>query len=211
MTLWYFLLGITTLWLGIWLLWSYIALNGLEEPEFSIILEEKNYEIRYYKPYIVAEVEVYGNQRNALNDGFRILAWYIFGWNRTQESISMTTPVADIKDSETISMTTPVIDIKEKASQHKIQFTMPSSYTMESLPVPDDSRVKLLELTPKKVAALRFTGWVSEKRADKKIAELKNYVLRDWYVLVWEASLAQYNPPFSFPLMRRNEILLEIE
>lgn len=210
MSLVYFLIGIVTLGMAIWLIGSYISINGLEEPRFSLILEEKWYEIRQYAPYIVAEVEVKGTYNEAINDGFRHLAAYIFWGNTTKESIEMTAPVIE-KKSEKIRMTSPVIDIKWKSSSRTIQFTMPKEYTMESLPIPDDTRVNIREIPRRKMAAFRYTGWVREWVAETKKQELKSFIERDNYAPVWDFLSAQYNPPFSFPLMRRNEILVEIE
>lgn len=211
MNILYLLLWIIILSFVTWIVWSYIAQRWLEEPKYSIISQEKTYEIREYSPYIVAEVEVFWSQQEALNNGFRLLAGYIFGWNTSKASISMTTPVIDTKTNESIKMTTPVIDIKWANSSHTVQFTMPSEYTLETLPTPDDERVKLHEISTSKIAALRFTGWVTEKKSEQKIEKLRTLLLQDGFSIEWNFSLAQYNPPFSFPFMRRNEILVGIE
>ncbi len=191
-------------------MWSYISKQWLEEPDYTIILEENWYEIRNYSPRIVAEVEVRWPYEEALNDWFRLLAGYIFGWNRTKSSINMTARVIE-KKSEKIRMTSPVSDIKGYWNERIVQFTMPKGYIIETLPVPDDSRVQIREIDSKKMVALRYTGWTSEKIVEKKKLLLWELLEKENYTTVWDFISAQYNPPFSFPLMRRNEILIEIE
>lgn len=210
MTLLSFLICVITTSITVWLIWSYVSKKWLEEPEYTIILEENGYEIRNYAPRIVAEVEVKWCYKEALNDWFRILAGYIFGWNRMNRSINMTSPVTE-KKSKTIRMTSPVADIKCHAHGRIIQFTMPKEYAIENLPTPDDSRIELREIDSKKIVALRYTGWVTEKIVEKKKFLLWELLEKENYSTVWEFISAQYNPPFSFPLMRRNEILIEIE
>lgn len=193
-----------------WLIGSYISKQWLEEPEYTIILEENGYEIRNYLPRVVAEVEVRWPYKEALNDWFRLLAGYIFGWNTRKQSINMTSPVVE-KKSETIRMTSPVADIKWAGNRRIVQFTIPKEYALESLPTPDDTRVELSEIDSKKMVALRYTGWTTEKIVEKKKLLLWELLEKENYTTVWDFISAQYNPPFSFPLMRRNEVLIEIE
>lgn len=210
MSLLYFLIWVITLSLAIWLIGSYISKAWLEEPDYTVILEENGYEIRHYSPYIVAEIEVKWTYSEALNSGFRNLAGYIFGWNTKKQSLQMTSPVIQ-KRSEKIRMTSPVIDISNKTSTRTVQFVMPREYSLENLPTPNDTRVQLREIPARKVVALRFTWWITEKRAEQKKLLLSELLRKENYAIIWDFLTAQYNPPFSFPLMRRNEILVEIE
>lgn len=210
MTLISFLVWVITTSIAAWLIWSYISKQWLEEPDYTIILEENWYEIRNYSPRIVAEVEVKWPYKEAINDWFRLLAWYIFGWNKTNSSINMTAPVIE-KKQEKIRMTSPVSDIKGHWNERIVQFTMPKEYIIETLPIPDDSRVQIREIDSKKMVALRYTGWTNEKVVEKKKLLLWELLEKENYATLWDFISAQYNPPFSFPLMRRNEILIEIE
>lgn len=173
-------------------------------------MEKKDwYEIRQYDDYIVAEVEVNWDQGTALNSGFRYLAWYIFGWNTSQKSISMTSPVNDIK-SEKIAMTSPVNDIKSWDT-HIVQFILPGEYTLETLPLPNNDKVKLREVEWYKAAALTYRLWATEEKVKTMKQKLNNYLQRDSIEITGEVISAQYNPPASFPLTRRNEIIVEIK
>ena len=208
-----------------WILWSYLSVRNLEEPKYKVVSKNNWYEIREYESYIVAEVQVSWDQREALNNWFRQLAGYIFGWNSKQDSIKMTTPVSESTSSEKIAMTVPVMESEnekismtipvletEKSEQTRtVQFTMPSKYTLETLPKPDSERVNLREISPKKVAVLSFTWFATENRVSAKKQELKKYLERDNKEIIWNLTSAQYNPPLSFPFTRRNEIIAEIQ
>ncbi|MDA9128885.1 heme-binding protein [Candidatus Gracilibacteria bacterium] len=211
--------------LVVWILGSYFSVKNLEEPTYKILTKKDGYEIRQYDPYIVAEVQVSGNQREALNTGFKYLAGYIFGGNSKQDSIQMTTPVTETNTSEKIDMTVPVMETEsEKISmtapvletagsddRRIVQFTMPSKYTLESLPQPDSEEVKLREIPAKKVAVLSFTGYVTEKKVQAIKRELQNKLFESEITPIGNMTSAQYNPPLSFPFTRRNEILVEVE
>ena len=197
--------------LGLWIIGSYLSVKNLEEPSYNVVSKESGYEIREYDPYIVAEVEVWWNQSEALNNGFRYLAWYIFGWNTKGDSIKMTAPVSETQVSEKIAMTVPVADTPSSSGKRLVQFSMPSTYTLETLPLPNNDKVTLREVPGKKIAALRYTGYATEKRVENKKKKLGEYLERDDMSVIWEMSSAQYNPPLSFPLTRRNEIIVEIE
>lgn len=191
---------------------SYLTVASIEEPNYEVLEKKSGYEIRQYDSYIVAETEINGSGQSVLNQGFRILAGYIFGWNKSKQSIAMTTPVNDIqKQNEKIAMTTPVNDITTGDNLHLIQFTMPDSYTLDTLPTPNDNRVNLREIQPKKKAVLRYTLWATDSAVEKNKLKLINKLEQDWVEYVWDIVSAQYNPPLSFPLMRRNEVLVEIK
>ena len=205
------LLIIIIIWILIWIIGSYLTVASIEEPNYEVLEKGKGYEIRQYDSYIVAETEINGSGQQVLNQGFRILAGYIFGWNTSKASIAMTTPVNDIQKNEKIAMTTPVNDITTWDNIHLVQFTMPSSYTLETLPIPNDNRVKLREIKPQKKAVLRYTLWATESVVEKNKQKLAKLLTRDGIDFEAEMVSAQYNPPLSFPLMRRNEILVEIK
>jgi SOUL heme-binding protein len=195
-----------------WLLWTVLSVKGIEEPVYTVLEAREGYEIREYAPYIVAQTQVKGTQDEALNTGFRVLAGYIFGGNTTQESISMTAPVNDIKQvSEKIQMTVPVIDIKWKDDVHIVQFTMPKRYTLKALPKPNDTRVQFVEIPKTKKAVLRYSGWATETRVTEKKDVLENYLKKDSLETIGDMISAQYNPPWSIPFMRRNEIMIGIK
>lgn len=196
--------------LVIWTLGSYLVVRNLEEPSYTVIEKRNGYEIRQYQPYIIAETEVTGSYDEATNAGFRIIADYIFGNNTAKESIAMTTPVLE-QTSEKIAMTTPVINTLENEETRKISFVLPSQYTMETLPLPNNPRVLITPVKGRKVAVLSFTWYATAKRVVEKKQKLQNLLARDNERIIGDVQVARYNPPLSMPLTLRNEIIIPIE
>ena len=131
----------------------------IEEPQYKIIMKDGDFELRDYAPYIVAEVVIEGDRDSAVNAGFRVLAGYIFGGNTSQSKIAMTAPVTQSK-GEKIEMTAPVTQTGN-GSSWVIRFMMPQTYTMSTLPKPDDERITLKQIKSRRVAVLKFSGlWI---------------------------------------------------
>lgn len=195
----------------IWIVGSYLAIRSVEKPDYDVLEVRSWYELREYKDYIVAEVEVIWEREEAINSWFRILATYIFWGNEKKESISMTSPVNDIeKSSVNISMTVPVNDIQTDANTHIVQFILPSKYTLATLPKPNDNRVKIRKVEWFTAAALKYTLWATDEKIQNYKENLRKHLDNDNLKIVGKVISAQYNPPLSFPLMRRNEIIAEI-
>jgi hypothetical protein len=194
----------------LWMIGSYLVIRSIEEPSYTVLEKRNGYEIRQYDPYIVAETEVSGDFQTALSSGFRIIADYIFGNNTTKTSISMTTPVLE-GQSEKIAMTVPVINTEASENTRTIAFVLPSKYTLETLPQPNNSAVNLREVPSRKVAVLRFTWYATQSRVTAKKALLADKLATDNVTTTGAPQVAQYNPPLSFPLTRRNEIIIPIE
>ena len=184
---------------------------AIEEPGYDLVRKSDGYELRRYAGYCVAETEVAGSQTDAGNAGFRILAKYIFGANQSQQSIAMTAPVLQAQ-SETIAMTAPVTQQPGAApGTYVVQFTMPSKYTLQTLPQPNDAQVRLRQLPDRLVAVRAYGGGWSLARYDTEFAALLEAMQRDGLVAIGAPQWARYNSPFSLPFMRRNEIWLEID
>jgi SOUL heme-binding protein len=206
------LLLIAVIALIIWIIGTILAVRSIEEPKYIVVEKRDGYEIREYESYIVAEVEVEGDMRTALNSGFRQLAGYIFGGNTTKSSISMTAPVmGTAKSSESIAMTVPVMDTLSKSGKHIVAFTMPSQYTLETLPKPDNTNIRLRVVEKSQKAVLRYSWYATDSRVEDKKILLREFLIRDGYNMNGEIVSAQYNPPLSFPLLRRNEVMVEIQ
>ncbi len=196
----------------VWIVGTLYVIRWLEEPKYSVIEKRDEYEIREYASYIVAEVEVGGDMREALSSGFRQLAGYIFGGNTAKSSIAMTMPVMDtIETSESIAMTVPVIDTLSMSGKHIVAFTMPSSYTLESLPKPSNANIRFKKIDKSRRAVLRYSWYATESRVLAKQELLWSYLTRDGYKVQWYRISAQYNPPLSFPSLRRNEVMVNVE
>lgn len=206
------LLIIAAVALVIWITGTLLAIRGIEEPAYTLVEQRDGYEIREYASYIVAEVEVDGDMRTALSAGFRQLAGYIFGGNTSKTSISMTAPVMDtMRASENIAMTAPVMDRVSNSGKHIVAFTMPSQYTLATLPKPDNANIRFRTVDKSRRAVLRYSWYATESRVSAMQELLRGYLIRDGYKTLWDMVSAQYNPPLSFPPLRRNEVMVDIE
>ena len=201
------------LWFFTLLVFSNTAM-AIEEPKFTLLEKDKAFELRAYAPKIIAEVVVDGNMREASSKGFRLIADFIFGNNTVQsgksEKISMTAPVSVEPQSEKISMTSPV-GVQQASKGWKVYFVMPSQYTLETLPKPKSPLVSIKQRSSQKFAVIRFSGLVDEEKMEKKVAELKQWTDNKKLKVLGNPELARYNPPWTLPFLRRNEVMLEVE
>ncbi len=186
-----------------------------EEPKFDILTKDGDFELRQYAPMVVAETLVSGSQDEASSRGFRIIAGYIFGDNKSAnsgaEKIAMTAPVLLEKQSaaQRIDMTAPVT-MDKIGDQWRVHFVMPSQYKITDLPTPNNAAVTLREIPASKYAVVRFSGFAGEAKVAAKTKELTDWVIARGSVAVNAPQLARYDPPWTLPFMRRNEILVEI-
>lgn len=181
---------------------------AIEEPKFTVVAKAENYEVRKYAPVLVAETVVEASFEEAGNQSFRILADYIFGNNRSRVKVAMTAPVTQEKRSEKIAMTAPVSQSRA-LSGYLVQFTMPASFTLDTLPEPNDPRVKLRLVPERRVAVFRYSGGWSEARYAEKLAEFKSLLKKDGLDDNGTTTLSRYDPPFMPWFLRRNEIWIE--
>jgi hypothetical protein len=183
-----------------------------ESAKYQTVLKDNKFEIREYEDYIVAEVEIEGDFGSALQEGFRVLAEYIFGGNTSKIHINMTVPVTEqAVASEKIEMTAPVISSPvEEGKKYRIAFTMPSKYSLENLPVPANKMISFRKVARHKVAVLRFTGNLNSRLAARKTKELEIWLSENKYSKKTGFVFAQYNPPWIPGVFRRNEVLTEV-
>ena len=134
--------------------------TGTKEPPFTVQRRVGAVEIRRYGARIAAETSVEADEEPARNEGFRRLARYIFGGNTAKATIAMTAPVAQ-QQGQKIAMTAPVATQRGESGDWVIRFFMPSEHTMDTLPIPNDDRVRLVEVPAESVAVLRFSGVAS--------------------------------------------------
>ncbi len=212
--------------LVVWLLYTWLTVDNIEEPKYTLISKADGYEIREYAYYILAETTISGAETRdeASRKGFSIIAGYIFGDNIKKDKISMTVPVnTEESTSEKIAMTAPVntekiemtmpVNTEEEADSgaYNVSFVMPSKYTLETLPEPNDKRVKLREVPAHKVAVRRFSWTTSESAFKKNEEELLKALSRDGVETVGAVNVARYNTPFTIPFMLRNEVHIEVK
>jgi effector-binding domain-containing protein len=203
---------ITTLvFIALWSVWGFFG-SRVEQTDYIVVKKVPDYEIRQYPAHIVAQTTVKGSYEKSMSDGFRILAGYIFGGNTKKESIAMTAPVVSKKEevkrvSESIAMTAPVMATAEGDSQI-ITFSMPRSYSIETLPTPNDQRVKIVMIPAKKYAVRQFSWYRSSARVKHMQEKLISALARDKVVTNGVASYAGYNAPWTPPWMNHNEVLV---
>ena len=192
-----------------------VGAMAAEEPRYDILSSTDDYEIRRYEPYIVAETDVEGPYSNAGNKAFNILAGYIFGKNTRSEKMAMTVPVESrpADDSVRMAMTAPVTSRRSEAAADLFTyaFVMESKYTLDTLPEPVDSRIRIREVPSKVVAVHRFSGSWSEKNYGRHEQLLKQALARDGIPIDGQSYSARYNAPFVPPFMRRNEVIVPID
>jgi len=168
---------------------------ALEEPEYEVIAETAAYEVRRYQPYVVAEVDVRG--KSADSQGFRALAGYIFGDNEASEKMQMTAPVESREADDGNDIT--------------YAFVMESKYTLETLPNPNNERIRLRNKPSRVVAALRFSGRWTEANVAKHERQLLSALQADGITRLGRVELARYNSPFTPWFLRRNELMVAID
>ena len=167
-----------------------VTAKAIEEPAYSVekAWEAEQIEIRRYAPRVMAVTTMQGNE----DDGFRVLAGYIFGGNATEQKIAMTAPV------------------QQSMSSKAMAFMMPAEFSLEDLPEPDDERVGF-EVAPAYTAAvIRFSGWASADKADEHWQRLRQFLIAEEIDIAGEPTLNQYNPPWTLPFLRRNEIIVPV-
>ncbi|WP_323844959.1 heme-binding protein [Microbulbifer magnicolonia] len=185
---------------------------AIEEPAYTVTEQSGPFELRTYQPKIVAEVVVAGSMEEASGTGFRLLANYIFGNNTSgsggREKIQMTAPVSMAPRSEKISMTAPV-SLQEIGGRWRVSFVMPSSYSMETLPRPNNAAVTLRQIPETRYAVIRFSGLAGAQQVAQKTSDLQAWLTEKGLRATGAPELARYNPPWTLPFLRRNEIMVE--
>ena len=184
---------------------------AVEEPSYKLSLKDGACEVRAYPALIAAEVTVKGERNAAINEAFRLLAGYIFGANTTKQKIAMTAPVVQTpKASEKIAMTAPVTQVA-KGEAWVVRFIMPKSYSLETLPTPNNPKVSLVPIAESKQAVLRFSGLTQEGDITKHSKDLMTCVAKHNLKASGPVTLARFDPPWTPWFMRRNEVSIIVQ
>jgi hypothetical protein len=185
---------------------------GTEEPEYTRRRLTDTIELRSYGPRIAAETTVLDDEDRSRNIGFRRLAGYIFGGNGRGEAIAMTAPVGQrsTRGGQQIAMTAPVSQTAADRG-YVIRFFMPSKWTMQTLPTPNDERVRLVAVPPETVAVLQFGGDRSPKAVAARTAELRKALQDNGIAPIGDTVAWFYDPPWTLPFRRRNEIAVPVD
>ena len=187
-------------------------LMAVDEPEFNLTFKDNNLEIREYAPKILAQVSVKGKFDEASSKGFKLLADFIFGNNISTDGsskIDMTAPVVMEPVSEVIDMTAPVIT-EGINNEWIISFIMPKEYTLDTLPKPNNKNITITSLAVEKYAVIVFSGLVRKSNYDEQVSLLEKFILKRKLKTIGQVQIARYNPPWTLPFFRRNELMIRI-
>lgn len=164
-----------------------------EQHKYQVLKKYENFEVRKYEPALFSSVKLGKKGYNeSSNEGFRILAGYIFGDNEKKEKISMTSPVT-----------------MELGDTSKMMFMVPKSYDLKSLPHPKNSKIVFEKQEEKIVAAIRFDGWANDKKIAKYQSILKAALDKAKIAHNHKFAFLGYNPPYDL-VNRRNEVIVEL-
>jgi DNA gyrase inhibitor GyrI len=170
-------------------------MGNVEQPDYKLVTSKENIEIRDYPPMILAEVEVSGEKKQAISEGFKILADYIFGNNTSNKKMEMTAPVLQ----------------EQHMDKWKVRFVMPKKYSFETLPKPNSKDVILIPLPARRFAVIRFSGLADNENIKLHTDKLKAYIVAEKLKPIGGTVLAFYNPPWTLPFLRRNEVMIEVD
>ena len=195
---------------------------AIEEPKYEVLISQAPYELRLYAPVLVAETLIEGDMDAASSKGFRLIADFIFGNNLVAGSdkaakIAMTAPVTVEPKSSKIAMTAPVTlepqsghSAIAEARQWRVHFVMPSQYTLATIPKPNNSAVTLRELPRKYVVVNSYAGFNSMARVQEKTNDTVAWAQQQSLKIEGTPQLSRYDPPWTLPMFRRNEIMVEV-
>ena len=207
--------------LGLGILWITPAM-AIEEPKYEVIVSDAQFEVRHYAPVLIAETIVEGDMDAASSKGFRLIADFIFGNNLSSDTdkkskIAMTAPVTVEPQSSKIAMTAPVTVEPQAAESNmktaktwRINFVMPSQYTLANIPKPKNNAVSLREVPSKYFIVHKYSGFNTVSRVQTKTDETVEWAIKRSYKMIGTPQLSRYDPPWTLPMFRRNEIMLEI-
>jgi len=187
-----------------------VNVMAVEEASYQVVKKDGPFEIRDYAPHLLAETFVEGEVDEVGSKAFRRLFSYISGENRSRAKIAMTAPVTQEAEGEKIAMTAPVSQ-QPSEGRWSVSFTMPASYSLETLPIPNDPQIIIREVAARRMAAIRYSGFWSKKGYNQHKLELEGWLRQEGLSPAGDAIWARYDPPFKPWFMRRNEILIPLE
>ncbi len=192
-----------------WIILGAIEAMATEEAKYTVVKKDESFEIRDYAPHVLAETVTEGDLEGAGNEAFNRLFRYISGANRSRGKVAMTAPVAQEPRRQKIEMTAPVAQQRVE-DRWAVSFMMPAASTLETLPQPEDPAITLRQVPARRMAAVRYSGFWSEKGYLQHKSELEAWMRRQGLVPAGEAIWARYNAPFTPWFLRRNEVLIPV-
>ena len=186
-----------------------IPAMAIEEPAYQVVRTIDVVEVRDYASYVVAEVTVGGSAEQAGGQAFPILAGYIFGKNRGERRLPMTAPVTQTEAPVRLPMTAPVTQTAADGG-YVVQFVLPKAVALDAAPEPLDPRIRLREVSPQRVAAIRYSGLWSEANYAEHLSRLKAVLAGAGLRPTGAPIYSRYDAPYTPWFMRRNEIWMPL-
>ncbi len=172
-----------------------INIMANEEPDYTVLKKESEIEIRQYKNFLTASIEIEGNRKEAIGKGFRFLFKYISGENKNKESISMTIPVMQKSSGN---------------NKWNVSFVVPKKFDIKNAPQPDNVNIQLKNNSDLKVIAITFSGLFSDGNIEENETKLRNYIKEKGIKIEDPAIYAGYNAPWTPWFLKRNEVMFKL-
>jgi len=166
-----------------------------EQMPYTVVAKRDGYELRHYDPAILVQVTVTGDAQSAGSMGFGSLVRYISG---------------DNEPGRKMAMTSPVLQESAHATRHVVSFVLPKNVSVDDIPRPRDARVTTVAVPARDMAALTYIGRWTQKKFEENASELVAHLNRDGFSELGSPSWARYDPPWTPPFLRRNEVLVEL-
>jgi hypothetical protein len=168
--------------------------SGVEIAPYKVLEKEDALELRHYERLVLVATAMPSGM-NDQRDPFYKLFDYISGKNESTKEIPMTAPVFLDQADETTEF---------------MSFVLPESFSIETAPIPKDPAVKLKEIVNYTVAAITFSGSFNQDNINTHKIILEEWIARKGFEKRGAAKAAGYNPPFTIPALRRNEVLIPV-
>jgi hypothetical protein len=167
--------------------------DGLDGPSYDVMKDTETYQVRRYSSYSVCSTPMSGSEGSEMPDplatgnSFSDLADYIFG--------------------EKLSMTTPVI-----LGGGAMEFVLPSGVNAATAPAPKSEKITIKDVPAEVLAVREFPGFATDGEVSRQRAMLEDALLADGVIYDnLSFKVFQYNPPYTLPWLRRNEVTLSID
>ena len=186
----------------------YLREKATEEPDYRTLRTDGDFQIRSYPEIVIAETIVHGPRQQALGEGFRRLADYVFAKSRPGEPLAMTAPV--VQDAGDPMASDPPLFDDELAGGWRTRFVMPAGRATDDLPEPPDD-IELVTIPPRRVAVVSFSGRPDDRDLAGQEDRLRGWLARHGEKSEAEPEYAFYNSPMIPGPLRRNEVWLALD
>lgn len=166
-------------------------MSKIETLSYALVMQEKTFEIREYQAFYVVEYHFAPDPE--INKAFQTLFAYISGQNEPKQKIAMTAPVL----------------IDTSGTHKKMAFVMPQKY-QHAIPMPNHPSLNVKREASGRFSVVRYRGITNRKVEAEKTEELRNWTTQKGLTITSSPMFAFYNPPYTLPILRRNEVMMRI-